>query len=392
MVDRKEKRKMSSFTKALLIAGGLALLVVGALCIAEVVSASGDIIRTISVDTDVKNDDKLVSVEETSATIETQKLTIRAKKIEATMLSEQRAIVRFKVDKDFANALVLNTHGDIDETHEFLNGKIEIEFSETKTNTVVILASEDDKYGSNQDREDFLDWCERKTRGIDKLRTIDFFIDESVNAPGSNDFVGIVVVKTTIVPPEITNIIWEWDDDELEITGESNLPRRTEVEWEIFGKSGITKVKSKGKVNFHIDLEGIHNRDDYLIMRVGSVNWFQGSRLGLGTWPESAEPGISIKPIATPTPTPKARPTPTQTPTPKISAGPPAEQTEPAEERMQEALAQIRQARETLDEETVFNRAKTLILGIPRDVIIGIFIGSALLVIIWRLYRYKKRK
>jgi hypothetical protein len=384
---------MSSFTKAFLVVGGFVLLVIGVLWTVEVVFAEGDIIRTILVDTDVKNDEKLVSVKESSATIETQKLTIKTEKIEVTMFSEQRAIVRFKVDKDFAHALVLNTRGDINETREFVNKRADIEFSGSKTNTILVLASDDDKYGSNQDREDFLDWCARKTRGIEKSRTIDFFIDESVMAGGSNDFAGIVVVKTSIVQPKIANISWRWVKDELEITGTSNLPRYTEIEWEIFGKSGITKAQRNGKISFDVDLEGIHNRDDYLIMRVASVNWFQGSRLGLGQWPESAEPGISIKPKTTPTPTPRPTPKIVPTPTPKISVEPPVE---PAEERMQEALTQIRQARETLDEErkqaTVFNRAKTLIFEIPRGIIIGIVLGSALMVTIKRLYSYKKRK
>jgi hypothetical protein len=387
------KRKVSSLQKALLIAAGLAFIAIGVLWTVEVVFAEGDIIRTISVNTDVKNDDKLVSVKESFTTIETERLTIKkAKKIEVAMFSEQRAIVRFKVDKDFAHALVLNHNGDINETREFVNKRTDIEFSGSKTNTIFILASDDDKYGSDQDREEFLDWCARQTRGRDKGRTIDFFIDESVIASSSNDFAGIVVVKTIIVQPKIANISWKWDDDELDITGTSNLPRYTEIEWEIFGKFGITKAKRNGKISFDVDLEGISNRDDYLKMRVVAENWFQGSRLGLGTWPESAEPGISIKPKATPTP--KATPilTPTPTPTQKILTEPP----EPVKDAVEEAVEQIQRAQETLEEErkqaSVLKRAQTQISQIPSELIIGIMIGSALLVALKRLYSYKKRK
>ena len=338
------KRENGSSYKKASIAMAVALIVIGALWCAISFASAGDTIRTISVDTKAKNSNELVSFDNKGSTvIYTEILEITAQKIDITMLSAQNAIVRFKVNKNFAHALALNAHGDIVETHEFINGRTDIDFNGTKTNTVIILASEDDKYGSNQDREDFLDWCTRQTRGRDKSRTIDFLIDESARASSSNDFVGIVVVKTKVVQPEIANISWKWDDDELEITGTSNLPRCTEIEWKIFEKFWTTEARRNGKIGFTIDAGdvGVIGDCSLEIWVKGAHEEFQ---LNISPPPE-LEQGISIKPKASPepaprpTPKPTLKPTATPKPTPKITrvlADPPAKIADDVEKAREE--------------------------------------------------------
>ena len=319
-----EKRGKSSLQKAS-IAMTIAFIV-GVLCIAEIASA-----RVTPVDVEVKNDDELVSVREDFKTIATRGLTIVAKTIDIEMFVGQIAEIEFDTSADFADAIVIDEKGKIIGSYEFARGIGDIEFSAGETRTVIILSpGDDDNYGNNGGRQQFLRECEGYNTKT-KAQIIDIILGNSIEIAGSGDTAGVIVVKTKIVQPEITDISGEWDEYELEITGQSNLPRRTEIEWRIFGETGVAKAKRNGKINFDIDLEGIDTSGNCVIeMLIG--NCFE--EFELDSAPAPTEPIMSIKPKSSPTPTPKSTPT---TEVTRVLADPPESVKEPVKEAVMEA-------------------------------------------------------
>ena len=339
--------RISSLEKALIVIA-IALIVVGVLWV-FVASASAGV---TPVDIEVRNDDEMVSVKQDFATIATQRLTIVALEIEVEMLAVTKSVeIEFETNADFADAIVLNERWKIVGSYEFTKGSGDIQFPAGETQTIIILSpGNDGKYGDNKGRQDFLREYEERDIGT-KEQAMGFILGNSIEIAGSSDTAGVIIVKTKIVQPEITNIIGEWDDDgeELEITGQSNLPRYTEIEWQIFGETGTTKAERNGKINFDIDVEGVDtSRNCVLGMRVESVNWFNTFLLDLALAPIVRQ-GMSIEPKATPTPTPKVMPRPTLKPTPTPEIADPLEE-EPVKEPAKEAIAEVQRAEEELAE------------------------------------------
>ena len=294
-----EKRRISSFQKALLIVIGLTLIGIGVLLFATSLACAGTG-KIMSVEVDVKNDNKFVNVEQGFTTIETRLFTVRAKKVDILILSNQNATIRFDADIEPVDVAVINEKGKIVETYDFSSGRGDIEFlggkAGSKVRTVVLLSPGglNEKYANGEERQEFLQKRKERSQTTTKNQIISVILDASVEKAGSHDSAAIVVVKTKVVQPNITNITVEWEDDgDLEVTGDSNLPRYTEIEWKIFDETGITKARRDGEIDFDIDAP-IAGVDEDCLLEIWVGRWYRQYPIDLGPLPEAAQ-GMFIK-------------------------------------------------------------------------------------------------
>ena len=366
--------KRSSLEKVSIVIA-VALIVIGVLWVFVSFVSAG----VTPVDIDVRNEDEMVSVKQEFTTIATQRLTIVAMEIEVEMLAVTKSVkIEFETSADFADAIVMDESGEIVGSYEFARGEGEIDFSAGGKYTMIILSpGDDDNYGNNGDRQQFLRECEKHNARA-KEQMIDIILGNSIEIAGSSDTAGVIIVKTRIVQPSIVNVSGEWCNGELEIAGQSNLPRYTEIEWQIFGETGATKARRNGEIDFDIDLEGIDTSADCVIeMRTG--NWYD--EFELATPPESTEPVMSIKPRATPTPTPRATPRPTLKPTP-LPTQEIADllEEEPVKESAKEAIAEVQRAEEETTEKSKLTEIlETEVKWLPEIVIFIIAIAALLI-------------
>ena len=303
------KRKISSLEKVS-IAIAVALIVIGALwCAISVVSASGMLKAEVKVD----NDDEFVSVGYGSTIIGN----IKAREVDITMFAGQIVEIEFDTSADVLDALIIDDRGKIIDTHQFSKGSCDIVFP-TGTcgiRVIVLLDPGNDKvYGSYDERQEFLDRCENFSVQT-KEKTINAILSESIGCASSDDFAMVTKIWIKVVQPKITNVKGEWDDSDdeltLKITADSNLPRRTEIVYTIFGLTDdTTGVDRDGEINFDIGFKKIDFRGACKIeMRVGS--WSESFKLDPP--PETTqiwvtpEPTLRLMPKSTlkPVPTPK---------------------------------------------------------------------------------------
>lgn len=197
-----------------------------------------------------------------------------------------------------------------------------------------LSTGKDGKYGNNADREQF-----RASHGSfigktkEQIKAI--ILADSVGIAGNDDSAAQKVVKIKIAYPKIDNLKAEWINEEIVITGETNLAPGTVINTRLEGKgfysAKIVSVRSNKQFRAKFDQTGIQGGDYRLTIETENGDYIdefcfniQPSSVTIGTTAAKQEPTTTIMPAsapATPTPTPALPPgfvwpTPTTTPTP----------------------------------------------------------------------------
>jgi hypothetical protein len=310
-----EKRGNGSSYKKMLISLGLAFIAIATVLLAiPLVSAAGILFAEV----DIGNECDFVSVEDGDTIIGN----IRARKINVEMFADQIATVKFKTGADVLDAIVIDDCGDVIETRQFSRGRGDIDFSVGGTRVIVLLDPGDNGvYGSHEGRIEFLQNCEDFS-----IISMEHTINDILKETASQDFVAVIKVWVKIVQREIKNVkgLWTYDAEDgelkLEITGDSNLPKRTEIVYTTFGVTDDTKkVDSKGNINFVIDFDKIDVDGDCKIeMKAGSLS----AEFEIDPPPEAVGIYVETEPLPKSTPRPTLKLTPKASPTPKPTPAP----------------------------------------------------------------------
>ena len=201
---------------------------------------------------------------------------------------------------------------------------------------VFVSPGTDGIYGNNMQREQFRNkYTSYTSKTRDQL--VEMIIADTIGIAGNDDSVAQKLVRVKTVIPEISLTKIEWNNDELEITGQTNLPSGAKINAWLVGKgfdwTKKTSVKSRGQFELKFNQAGMQGGDYRLIIETEKGDYIdefsfniQPSSITVGTAVTEQEPVVTTTPApvlvpATPTPTPVlppgfVLPTPTPTPTP----------------------------------------------------------------------------